>query len=267
MTLNKAQLIEIPGGPGTDIGAVSQGDNVEITVDGTLNVLPGNVQQIIAGTNVSLNPASGLGNVTVSYSGPFPPGNFQAGTSMPFVQAAAPAGWVRQVAADNAMFRIVNTAGGGTGGSVNFTDVFKSYPFNGTTSLSVSGGGNTNGASLSPNGNIFFNGGVQGSSLGNDQMPSHFNPVNQANKNAQGQASMQDSGGPSISLASGRQSDDDGSSDSHGHGISGFVGFNGRSTSHDHSLSGSSSTGSTNVTGNPVNLSLQYVDSIICVKS
>lgn len=268
MAINKAQLIEVPGGPGTDIGAVIAGDNVEITPEGTLNALPGNVQKVINGTNVSVDPTDGLGQVTVTYVGSLPPGDFPPGTVMPFPQAAAPAGWVRQSIGNDAAFRIVNTIGGGVGGSLDFSAAMKSYPFNGTTVLTVSVGGNTNDASVTPSAGINFSGGVQAASLNGGQMPSHQNPVEGVNKNFQGQAQMDNSGpGTSIQLGAEKQSDNDGSNDQHNHGISGSLGFNGTASSHSHSLSGSQTTSSVAVNGNTINLSVQYLDIIVCKKS
>jgi hypothetical protein len=44
-----------------------------------------------------------------------------SGTSMLFVQAAAPTGWTKSVTHNNKALRIVNTAGGGSAGSNTFT--------------------------------------------------------------------------------------------------------------------------------------------------
>ena len=267
MTLNKAQLIEIPGGPGTDIGAIVAGDNVEITADGTMNVLPGNVQRIIAGTNIAISPTTGLGDVTISYIGTLPPGDFPPGTRMPFVQAAAPANWVRQTVSSDAAFRVTSGSGGGTGGSLDFSQVFKTYSFNGTTVLTVSVGGNTADTGVTPSAGILFSGGCQPTSLSGGQMPNHLNPVTQVNKDGQGQAQMDTSGPGDLITQSTVVSDNDGSNDSHNHSIQGNLGFNGTSSSHSHSMSGSQSTSSVNVTGTPINLTVKYIDSIVCLKS
>lgn len=42
---------------------------------------------------------------------------FPAGTVMPFFQAAAPTGWTMVTTHNNKMLRVINTAGGGSGGS------------------------------------------------------------------------------------------------------------------------------------------------------
>lgn len=59
------------------------------------------------------------GTSWVIISGAFSP--FASATALPFFQAAAPTGWTKSVANDNAAIRIVSGAGGGTGGSANFT--------------------------------------------------------------------------------------------------------------------------------------------------
>jgi hypothetical protein len=69
MALNKAQLMEVPGGPGVT-GAVKAGTGILISGDGTISVNPAtNVTQLIAGSNITLTPANGFGAVTITASG------------------------------------------------------------------------------------------------------------------------------------------------------------------------------------------------------
>jgi len=69
MALNKAQLMDTPGGPGVT-GAVKSGTGILISGDGTISVNPAtNVTQLIAGTNITLNPANGFGAVTITAGG------------------------------------------------------------------------------------------------------------------------------------------------------------------------------------------------------
>ena len=49
---------------------------------------------------------------------------FPAGTTMLFLQAAAPVGWTRVTTNDDALLRIVGTAAPGTGGSNGFVATF-----------------------------------------------------------------------------------------------------------------------------------------------
>jgi hypothetical protein len=64
----------------------------------------------ITTTEAELNALHGL----VNY-------NFASGTRMPFAQAAAPTGWTQDVSdnANNRMLRVINSAGGGVGGSAS----------------------------------------------------------------------------------------------------------------------------------------------------
>lgn len=69
-----------------------------------------------------------------------------AGTSMVFHQATAPSGWtqITSSAYNNASLRVVNSTGGGTGGSSSFTDVFQSRTILQTNLPNVSLSGTTN---------------------------------------------------------------------------------------------------------------------------
>ena len=64
----------------------------------------------ITATEAEINALHGLTNFY-----------FASGTRMPFAQAAAPTGWTQDVTdnANNRMLRVVNTAGGGVGGSAS----------------------------------------------------------------------------------------------------------------------------------------------------
>jgi len=55
-------------------------------------------------------------------------------TKMTFLQASAPTGWTQCVTNTCFAIRIVNTTGGGTGGTVNFTTAFASQAVAGTVS-------------------------------------------------------------------------------------------------------------------------------------
>lgn len=69
MPLDKAQLMVSPGGPGV-LGAVKSGTGILIAGDGTISVNPAtNVTQLLAGTNITLNPANGFGAVTITAGG------------------------------------------------------------------------------------------------------------------------------------------------------------------------------------------------------
>ena len=60
-------------------------------------------------------------------------GSFPSGTIMLFYQAAAPTDWTKSTGADNYGIRVVNSTGGGTGGSVDFTTAFSNQTVSGTS--------------------------------------------------------------------------------------------------------------------------------------
>jgi hypothetical protein len=64
-------------------------------------------------------------------------GSFAAGTTMLFIQAAAPVGWTRVTTNDDALLRIVGSAAPGTGGSNGFVASFNSQTTVGSTTLST----------------------------------------------------------------------------------------------------------------------------------
>jgi len=61
----------------------------------------------------------------------------QAGTVMLFFQAAAPAGWTQVTTHNNKALRIVSGAGGGSGGSVTFTNAFTTQAVSGSNSATT----------------------------------------------------------------------------------------------------------------------------------
>lgn len=83
-----------------------------------------------------------------------------ATTRMVFAQASPPAGWTQVTTYNNYAMRIVNTSGGGTGGSVGFTTAF---------------------ASQTPSGSVSVSGTVAGHAITEAQMPSHTHSVGGGN--------------------------------------------------------------------------------------
>ena len=62
---------------------------------------------------------------------------FPSGTTMLFVQTTAPVGWTQQNAYNDYALRVVAGIGGGTGGTVPFSTAFSSTSVSGTTSATV----------------------------------------------------------------------------------------------------------------------------------
>ncbi len=85
---------------------------------------------------------------------------YPAGTKKVFYQAAAPVKWTQDTSSNNRALRVVNSAGGGTGGVQNWTTVLKS-----TASLAVA---------LS--GTFPVTGSVGNHTLSLSQLPDHTHP-------------------------------------------------------------------------------------------
>jgi len=62
---------------------------------------------------------------------------FPTGTVIPFFQATAPTGWTQITTYNDGALRVVNTAGGGMGGSIGFSTAMKSQPVTGTNSTTT----------------------------------------------------------------------------------------------------------------------------------
>jgi microcystin-dependent protein len=63
--------------------------------------------------------------------------DFPAGTQLSFLNAAAPVGWVRVSAFDDALLRIVGSAAPGSGGSNGFVATFNSQTVTGAHTLTA----------------------------------------------------------------------------------------------------------------------------------
>lgn len=152
---------------------------------------------------------------------------FPSGTVMLFVQAAAPTGWTKSIAHNNKALRIVSGAGGGAGGSVDFTSAFKSQSVSGSVANTTAAGSVT----------------VNNHTLSASQIPA---------KNI----SYGVSGSTSGTIAFYRISNVHGSYNATG----------GSGSSHNHSASFSGSAHGHTFNGTAINMAVKYVDSIIAVK-
>ena len=109
------------------------------------------------------------------------PGNitFPTGTAMVFRQANPPISWTIDETNNESALRVTSSSGfgGGTGGSVNFTDAFKNQ------SLSGGGGGTTDPAMVPGGGgnstsSVWIEGYAQNARLQEGEMPTHQHNVN-----------------------------------------------------------------------------------------
>lgn len=155
--------------------------------------------------------------------------SFPAGTRMLFVQAYAPVGWTRVTTHNNKALRIVSGNGGGSGGSQSFTNAFRTQTISGTT------------ANRTATGTV----NVNNHTLSEAQMPHHWHDYGSSSITAQLlPGSVQSASHSTHFRTSGK-----GGSQGHKHTAS----FSGRA--HNHTFSTS------------LNLSVQYVDAIICQKN
>lgn len=200
MALNRAQLMNPPGGPGV-IGAVKAGLNIQIEPDGTIN---------------AIQPTLGLGDVL--------PG----GTKMVFTQATAPTGWTIDTTNVGATLRM-NNIGGGTGGSLDFTNVFANQVVTGTVSL----------------GNLSVSGTVGSTSLNVNQIASHTHTYLTRNQCCTENV-------PVESGQMARQNTNTGAA--------------GGNQGHNHSWTGTV-VGSGTFTGGNVDLRVKYIDCIVATKN
>lgn len=263
MPLNKAQLMATPGGPGV-IGAVRAGLGIAIAGDGTISLDPNQVvAKLVAGANVSLQPSTGVGTVTINAI-PEAAGDFPSGTITLFVQSSAPAGWNQVSSQNNKAIRVVNGSGGGSGGNQPFTSVFTSVPVTGSVNfsgLSVSGG-QTNTVSQTPSGSVQLGSlNVSSTTISEGQMPSHTHQYQQ--RPAGGSNGGQGNG---LNNQNTSNVTNTGGNQGHSHSVSGSGSFSGNNMSHSHNFNASVS-GNGSFSGNSLDLSVQYVDAILCSKT
>lgn len=234
MALNKAQLMEVPGGPGV-VGAVSGGTGVTLSGTGTLSINSStNITRIVAGANTVISPTSGYGDVTISFSSGSATAEIPSGTVMPFAQAAAPTGWTQVNTYNNYSVRLVSGTGAGTGGSLDFTSVFTSQTITGTGTLSSVG----------------VAGSAGGTGLTSLQIASHTHTITargQPNPPPTFQAQPAQPG----TIAKNPPS----SSSTAGSGLP-----------HSHPWSGTATGGTAAVNSTTINLAVQYLDTILCQK-
>lgn len=253
--------MEVPGGPGV-VGSVQAGAGIAISADGAVSSTVETVNKIIAGTNVTLDPASGVGTVTISASRP--PSNadlLPIGTVMTFFQASAPPRW--EVADKGTrLMRVTSGSGGATGGSVSWGSVFTTHTFTGTVSTSPAKiGGSTNTVNQTPSGSVSLSGlSLANTSLNVGQIPGHTHTFSIR----PGGGDKRGTGG-GVSDQVNNNTGSAGGGGGHSHSLSGSGSFSGQSMSHNHSLSGNlNGTGS--FTGGSFDFNVQYVDMLPCSK-
>lgn len=269
MALNKAQLMVPPGGPGVT-GAVKQAAGSAVTIsDGVASKSVTGVAKLLQGANILLTPATGIGDVTIEIVQPALTAagdDFDPGNKVAFLQAAAPAGWTKLTSFDNGAFRVVSGSGGGTGGTVNFTDGMISYQVTGNVDATVQWGGQTGETSLTPSGSLSINLATGSASLNEGQMGSHQHDGT-AIFNDSGQYGAQRKTGGSINFGITLNTSGTGGNQSHLHDVQGTCSLTGQSVSHSHGISASTQESSSLLNGNSKNFGVKYVDMILCQKN
>ena len=192
-----------------------------------------------------------------------------SGTVMMFGQTAAPTGFTKLTANDNAALRVVSGSAS-TGGSVNFTTAFASQAVAGT--VGTSGSTTATNTSYTPAGSV----GTSGSTtLSTAQMPTHNHSgsdsghshswsgdggaFNRGYSALGGEACLAgtystNTGFASISIGNA------GSSNSHNHTGGSFSGTPATITQNSHTHTGGT------FTGTAINLAVKYVDVIMATK-
>lgn len=169
-----------------------------------------------------------------------------SGTTAVFYQASAPTGWTQVTTQNDAALRVVSGVGGGGGGTNPFSSAFTSIAVTGSVSISTATGT------------------VGGTALTVSQMPSHGHSVNDPGHSHSFNMYAATSGGPN------------GPTDGSVNGLAGYFGTYGAFTgitiaatgggaTHAHSLSMDPQSAS--FTGNNINLSVKYINTIICSKN
>lgn len=262
MALTKGQLTTLPGGPGI-VGTVKAGSNCAIAGDGSLNAVTGTapVSNISGGTNCTVTSNANI--FTINAINVPAQGGFPRGTTTVFPQSSAPTGWSANSSVDNSALRI-STSGGSATGSDGFTTAFSVKTLGGSANLSYSVGGGFTPRTLTPTGNIDNPGWVSGGTvLNQDQLPTHLH-VAPGVLSSGGNQKLAGSGpfGPADLVTTGFS----GGSQPHTHGLGGGATFSGNAQTHGHDLTLSGSI-SAPISANSINLSIKYVDALICTKA
>jgi hypothetical protein len=262
--LATAQLMEPPedGGPAF-VGAVKQGTGIILdaptgTINADLNTF---CSKIVAGSDIQILPASGIGTVTISSTIKIDPNSYlPIGTLMTFFQTGAPPRWITE-SPGTRMLRI-NSSGGSQGGSLDWNSVFTTQTFSGSVSTSgASISGSTDTVNETPSGSVTLNGLSLGdTSISTGQLPAHTHTYRQrdnTDNNKGGQCC--------VAPPSNTETTATGGNGGHSHSLSGSGSFNGNNMSHSHSVSGSLS-GSGSFSGGSFDFNPQYIDMIVCRK-
>jgi hypothetical protein len=216
------------------------GGNLAVTGTSTFTGIPSG-PTAASGTNTTQLATTAF--VTTAVSNAFP-----SGTRLVFAQAAAPTGWTQDTSdtANNRMMRVVNTTGGGVGGSSDPTLM------NVVPSHTHGWSANTNTVDI--NHVHYYSGTTGGMNASNPH--NHYqggrtfdDPTQPLQVQAGGSASIGNQYTASVDI-------------NHGHDYSGNTGYMNANNTHYHSVSGTTDNGSSQTNWTP-----RYNNVIICQKN
>ena len=178
-----------------------------------------------------------------------------------FYESTAPTGWTKVTTHHDKCLRVVNTTGGGSGGTSAFTTVMASRTPAGSVSGSNSGGSIANTTVTGSVSGSNSGGSVSNTTLGINEIPSHSHTINEISIDAPGGCgATQFTGGYSCTRSATAAN---GGSGAHGHGFtnpswSGSVSMN----AHNHTLTNPTWNGS--FSGTAMDFAVQYIDLLLC---
>ena len=224
---------------------------VDVTAGGLLPATASVLGGVKGLTNLTIDAAGNLSlsaanvNSALGYTPSDAAKVFPSGTSMIFKQTAAPTGWTKSTALDDAALRVVSGTAG-SGGSVGFTAAFASQAVSGTVANTTATG------TIS---STTDTGTVGATTLTTEQMPSHTHTT----VNVRGgywYGAVTNPLSDDDPYVSGEQTGAAGGSGSHTHGLT--------MNSHTHTFTGTAHNHT--FSGTAINLAVKYADVIIATK-
>jgi hypothetical protein len=179
-----------------------------------------------------------------------------------FYESTAPTGWTKITTHHDKCMRVVNTSGGGSGGTSAFTTVMTSRTPSGSVSGTNTGGAVANTTATGSVSGSNSGGSVSNTTLDITQIPSHTHTFSDETNNGTG-GGVGGGGANTGTTTLSKNTGSTGGGGAHNHGFtnpswSGSVSIN----AHNHSLTQPSWSGS--FSGNALDFAVQYIDLLLC---